>query len=94
MDQAGRPEVTQAFRTDNVNGFLPNPEQPSLVVFAPTISQYSDLYAAGAPSGERASNTAYAVGAVIVLVLCGVAYWIASRVRRHYAPLEETPAHG
>jgi hypothetical protein len=29
-----------------------------------------------------------------VLALCGIAYWIASRVRRHYAPLEETPAHG
>ena len=94
VDQAGRPEITQAFRTDNVNGFLRNPEQPSLVVFAPTISQYSDLYAAGAASGERASNTTYAVGAVIILALCGIAYWIASRVRRHYAPLEETPAHG
>jgi peptide/nickel transport system substrate-binding protein len=94
IDRAGTPETTQAFRSDNVNGFLKDPEQASPVVFAPTISQYSDLYAAGRPAGEKASNTAYIVGAVIVLTLCGIAYWIASRVRRHYVPLEETPAHG
>ena len=82
VDEAGHPEMLQAYRSDNVNGFLQRPEIASPVVFAPTIDQYSQLYAAGAPRGERASNTTYVVGAIVVLALCGIAYWIASRIRR------------
>ena len=94
VDEAGSPEMLQAYRSDNVNGFLQRPEVARPVVFAPTIDQYSELYAAGEPRGEHASNTTYVVGAIIGLALCGIAYWIASRIRRHYVPLEETPAHG
>jgi len=71
---------------------LPNPEQRSLVVFGPTVTQYAQLNAAGPPPGEQSSNLTYAVGAIILLALCAAAYWIATRVRRRYATSEETNA--
>ncbi len=78
------PDTLQAFRTDNVTGFLRDPEIPSLVVFGPTVTQYSQLAAAPPPPGEQLSNTAYAVGAVIVLVLCIAAFLFAALIRRRF----------
>ena len=74
--------TVQAFRTDNVTGFLPEPSRPSLVVFGPSVAQYAGVVAASRPQGEQLSNGAYAIGAAVLLALCAAAYWIASRVRR------------
>jgi ABC-type transport system substrate-binding protein len=76
------PDTLQAFRTDNVTGFLREPQQPSLVVFAPTTAQYAQLVAAPPPPGEQLSNTFYAAGAVVVLALCGAAFGFAAWIRR------------
>jgi len=76
--------TVQAFRTDNVTGFLPEPSRPSLVVFGPTVAQYAGIVAAQRPPGEQLSNAAYAIGAGGLIVLFAVAYWIATRVRRRY----------
>jgi len=84
------PDTLQAFRTDNVTGFLRDPEIRSLVVFAPTVSQYGQLTAAPPPPGEQLSSTSYAVGAVIVLVLCIAAFLFAAWIRRGYVPSKET----
>lgn len=86
------PDTLQAFRSDNVTGWLPEPEQRRLVVFGPTVAQYGQLTAAGAPPGEGSSNSVYALGAVIVLALCGAVYWIASRFHRRFASSEESHA--
>ena len=86
------PDTLQAFRSDNVTGWLPDPQHRQLVVFGPTVAQYGQLAAAGSPPGEAASNNVYLFGAVIVLALCAVAYWIASQVRRRYVSTEETHA--
>ncbi len=77
-------DVVQAFRTDNVTGFLPEPSRPSLVVFGPSVASYSGIVAATRPPGERLSNVAYAIGAAVLIALFVAAYWIASRVRRRY----------
>jgi ABC-type transport system substrate-binding protein len=84
------PDTLQAFRSDNVTGWLPDPQLRRLVVFGPTVAQYGQLAAARTPLGERASNSVYVFGAVIVLALCAALYWIVSRIRRHYVPTEET----
>jgi len=84
------PDTLQAFRSDNVTGWLPDPELRRLVVFGTTVAQYGQLTAAGSPQGEAASNSVYALGAVIVLALCAALYWIASRFRRRYVSAEET----
>ena len=76
--------TVQAFRTDNVTGFLPEPSRPSLVVFGPTVTQYAGIVAARRPPGEQLSNATYAIGAAVLLALCAAAYWIATRVRRRY----------
>jgi hypothetical protein len=76
--------TVQAFRTDNVTGFLPEPSRPSLVVFGPTVTQYAAIVAAQRPPGEQLSNATYAIGAAVLLVLCAAAYWIAALVRRRY----------
>jgi ABC-type transport system substrate-binding protein len=76
--------TVQAFRTDNVTGFLPEPARPRLVVFGPTISQYAGIVAASRPPGEQLSNLTYAVAGIGLAALCIAAYWIASRVRRRF----------
>jgi peptide/nickel transport system substrate-binding protein len=76
--------TVQAFRSDHVTGFLPEPERPSLVVFGPTVAQYAGIVAATRPPGERLSNVAYAIGAVVLLVLFVAAYWIVARLRRRF----------
>jgi peptide/nickel transport system substrate-binding protein len=73
--------TVQAFRTDHVTGFLPAPERPSLIVFGPTVGQYLGIVAASRPPGERLSNIAYAIGAVVLVVLFVAAYWIVARLR-------------
>jgi ABC-type transport system substrate-binding protein len=78
------PDILQAFRADNVTGFLREPSQRSLVAFGPTTAQYGAIVAAQRPPGEHVSNIRYATGAAILLALCAVAYWIASRVHRRY----------
>jgi ABC-type transport system substrate-binding protein len=78
------PDILQAFRTDNVTGFLREPSRRSLVAFGPTADQYGTIVAAQPPPGESVSNVRYATGAAILLALCAVGYWIASRVRRRY----------
>jgi peptide/nickel transport system substrate-binding protein len=85
-----QPDTLQAFRTDKLTGFLPAPQQRSLVVFGPTVSQYSALSAAPPPPGEGSSNTTYAVGAIIVLALCAAAYAGAAWIRRRFAIPKET----
>lgn len=82
-DSAGSPTV-QAFRTDNVTGFLPEPARPRLVVFGPTISQYAGIVAASRPPGERLSDLTTVFATTGLLALCVAAYWIASRVRRRF----------
>jgi hypothetical protein len=77
-----QPDTLQAFRTDRITGFLPVPQQRSLVVLGPTVSRYGALIAAPPPPGERSSNATYAVGAVIVLALCAAAYAGAAWIRR------------
>ena len=79
------PDTLQAFRIDNVSGFLREPSQRSLVVFGPTVAPYGDIVAAQPPVQEQLSNKAYAIGAAVILVLCGLGYWIASRVRKRFA---------
>ena len=59
-------------------------------MFGPTVAQYGQLAAARTPPGERASNSVYALGAVIVLALCAALYWIAAWIRRRYVSPEET----
>jgi hypothetical protein len=71
----------QAFRTDNVTGFLPEPSRPGRVVFAPTVAQYAGIVRASSPPGEQLSNLTYAIAAVALAALCLAGYWIASRVR-------------
>ena len=78
------PDTLQGFRTDNVTGFLREPQQASLVVFAPTTTQYAQLVATAAAPGEQLSNTFYAVGALVVLALCGVAFGFAAWIRRRW----------
>jgi cytochrome c-type biogenesis protein CcmH/NrfF len=68
-----------------VSGFLREPSQRSLVVFGPTVAPYGDIVAAQPPVQEQLSNTAYAIGAAVILVLCGFGYWIATRVRKRLA---------
>jgi peptide/nickel transport system substrate-binding protein len=86
------PDTLQAFRSYKFVGFLPEPQNPSLVVFGPTVAQYSELSAAPPPPGEGSSNVTYAIGAVIVLALCAGAYAGAVRMRRRFALPEETNA--
>jgi peptide/nickel transport system substrate-binding protein len=85
-----QPDTLQAFRTDKLTGFLPVPQQRSLVAFGPTVSQYGELSAAPPPPGEGSSNTTYTVGAVIVLALCAAAFAGAAWIRRRFATTEET----
>lgn len=80
------PDTLQAFRTDNVAGFLREPSHRSLVVFGPTVTQYGTIVAAPPPPGEELDNISYAIGAAILLTLCAAAYWIASILRRRFAP--------
>jgi ABC-type transport system substrate-binding protein len=80
------PDTLQAFRTDNVTGFLREPSHRSLVVFGPTVAQYGAIVAAPPPPGEEIGNVSYAVGAAILLALCAAAYWLASMVRKRFAP--------
>jgi len=77
-----QPDTLQAFRSDNVAGFLRSPQIPSLVVFAPTTGQYLQLIKAPPPPGEQASTTTYVVGAIGVIVLCGAALALAAWIRR------------
>jgi ABC-type transport system substrate-binding protein len=74
--------TVEAFRTDNVTGFLPEPSRPSSIVFGPAVTQYSAIVASHLPPGEELSNGAYAIGGAVMLVLCAAAYWILSRIRR------------
>ena len=85
-----QPDTLQAFRTDTLTGFLPQPQQRSLVVFGPTVARYGALMAAPPPPGEGSSNATYAVGAVIVLALCAAAYAGAVWIRRRFAISKET----
>jgi ABC-type transport system substrate-binding protein len=80
------PDILQAFRTDNVTGFLREPSHRSLVAFGPTVAQYGAIVAAPPPPGEEMSNVSYAVGGAILLALCAAAYWIASILRKRLAP--------
>jgi ABC-type transport system substrate-binding protein len=82
------PDTLQAFRSDHVTGWLPEPQQGGLVVFGPTVAQYGALSAARVAPGERAGSGTYALGAVIVLALCAAVYWFASRIRRRYVTAE------
>lgn len=79
-----QPDTLQAFRSDNVAGFLRTPQVPSLVVFAPTTTQYAQLIKAPPPPGEQASTTTYAVGAIGVIALCGAALAVAAWLRRRF----------
>jgi hypothetical protein len=76
--------TVEAFRTDHLTGFLPEPERPSLIVFGPTVSQYLGIVAATRPQGEQLSNVTYAIGAAILAVLFVAAYWIVARLRRRF----------
>jgi ABC-type transport system substrate-binding protein len=76
--------TVEAFRTDHLTGFLPEPERPSLIAFGPTVSQYLGIVAATRPQGEQLSNVAYAIGAAVLLVLFMAAYWIVARLRRRF----------
>jgi len=87
-----QPDTLQAFRNDRFNGFLPEPQQRSLVVFGPTVAQYGELSAAAPPPGEALSNEADAVGAVIVLALCAAAFGVAVWVRHRFVHTKETYA--
>jgi ABC-type transport system substrate-binding protein len=87
-----QPDTLQAFRNNTFSGFLPEPQQRSLVVFGPTVAQYFELSAAVAPPGEAFDNATYAVGAVIVLALCAAAYGVAAWIRRRFVLSEETYA--
>jgi len=79
-----QPDTLQAFRSDNVTGWLRAPQVRSLVVFAPTVVQYSQLVAAPPPPGEEASTRTYAVGAIGVLALCLAAFAVAAWIRRRF----------
>jgi peptide/nickel transport system substrate-binding protein len=81
---AAESRTVEAFRTDNVTGFLPDPARPSLVVFGPTVRQYSGIVAAHLPPGEQLSNATYAIGVAVLLALAVAGYFVAARVRRRY----------
>ena len=81
---AGESHTVEAFRTDNVTGFLPEPARPRLVVFGPTVAQYAGIVAAHRPPGEKLSNATYAIGAAVLLALTAAGYCIVARVRRRY----------
>jgi peptide/nickel transport system substrate-binding protein len=76
--------TVQAFRTNNVTGFLPEPSRPSRVVLAPTVDHYAGIVRASRPPGEQLSNLTYALAAVVLAALFVAAYWIASRVHRRF----------
>lgn len=80
------PDTLQAFRSDHVTGFLREPSQRSLIVFGPTVAQYGSIVAAAQPPGEQLSTLTYVIGAIVLLALCGVAYWLASLLRRRFVP--------
>ncbi len=80
-----QPDTLQAFRNDLFAGFLPEPQERSLVVFGPTVAQYGELSAAPPPPGEGSSNATYAVGAVVVLALCAAAYGAAEWIRHRFS---------
>ncbi len=75
-------DSVQAFRTDNVTGFLPEPTRPGPIVFGSSIAPYFGIVAASKPPGEQLSNTTYVIAGVVLAALCVLAYWIASRVRK------------
>lgn len=75
-------DLVQAFRNDNVTGFLPEPTRPGPVVFGPSIAPYFGIVAASKPPGEQLSDLTYAEGGLVVAALCVLTYWIASRLRR------------
>jgi ABC-type transport system substrate-binding protein len=79
-----QPDTLQAFRSNHVAGWLRAPQVRSLVVFAPTVTQYAQLVAAPPPPGEEASTTTYVVGAIGVLALCAVAFAVAAWIRRRW----------
>ena len=74
----------QAFRTDNVTGFLPRPEQPSRSCSDRRSRSTRASSRASRPPGEQLSNVTYAAGAGVLLALCAAAYWIATRLRRRF----------
>jgi ABC-type transport system substrate-binding protein len=76
--------TVEAFRTDNVTGFLPEPARPGLVVFGPTVKQYSGIVASHLPPGEQLSNATYAIGAAALLASSVVGYFIVARLRRRF----------
>jgi ABC-type transport system substrate-binding protein len=79
-----QPDTLQAFRSNHVTGWLRAPQVGSLVVFAPTIAQYTQLVAAPLPPGEAASTTTYVVGAIGVLAVCAAAFAVAAWIRRRW----------
>ena len=81
---AAESHTVEAFRTDNVTGFLPDPARPSLVVFGPTVRQYSGIVAAHLPPGEQLGNATYAISAAVLLALAVAGYFVAARVHRRY----------
>lgn len=77
--------MLQAFRTDNVTGFLPDPSRAGPVVFGPTVAQYAGIVAASRPPGEQLSNLTYLIGAVVLLALCAAGYVVMARLRHRFA---------
>jgi hypothetical protein len=78
------PDVAQAFRNDNVSGWLREPEEERLVVFAPSSEQYDDLTPATAPPGEDPGNAVLVAGALALAAGFAVVFVVAARIRRRH----------
>jgi ABC-type transport system substrate-binding protein len=78
------PDITQAFRGDNVAGWLREPEEERLVVFAPSSEQYDQLTPATAPPGEDPGNRVLVAGALALAAGFAAASLLATRIRRRH----------
>jgi hypothetical protein len=76
------PDVLQAFRNDNIDGWLRKPEQQRLVVFGPSAQPYDELTPAVAPPGEEPGNGVLVAGGIVLAIAFGVLYVIVLAMRR------------
>jgi ABC-type transport system substrate-binding protein len=78
------PDVAQAFRSDNVSGWLREAEEERLVVFAPSIEQYHELTPATAPPGEEPGNGVLVAGALALAAGFAAVAVVTTRIRRRH----------
>jgi peptide/nickel transport system substrate-binding protein len=74
------PDELQAFRTDNIDGMLREPQQTRLVVFWPSVEQYREMTKATPPPAEELPTMTYVGLAVAVAAVAALAMFALDRV--------------